>query len=468
MTVRILGVGGAAPSLRLLAADVHAAWGRRGGRGQVGVCAPDEDPLTLAWTAATRALDAAGIDPGAIDGLWWGTSHPVFADGPGHAVLSCALGLPPSCGGALMSGSPHAGIDALFGAADAVAAGSAGLALVVASDALRAGPGTAFEARAGAGAAALVVAARSGHAQLGLRTTRAAPLLDRYRGEGELDQRDLYDPRLFREVLFLPIVGQVVDVLRALEPARWSLPDPDGRLGAVVARRAGTDTAASAGLYAELGDTGAAAALLGLAGALDTAGVAAVVAYGGGRASGCTVTAEAPVPGAARVASDLGAGHVCSYPEALRARGQLVAGGETIPMGVPPESALFARGAEEMLQLLGGRCADCGTISTPPTIHPHCIACGGPKLEPVRLAREGTVHTFVVNQTMPAPFEAPLPIGVIDLDDGGRVMLQVTGDGSDLAIGRRVRLTLRKYAHERGVPVYGFKAEPADGSERKA
>jgi hydroxymethylglutaryl-CoA synthase len=129
-------------------------------------------------------------------------------------------------------------------------------------------------------------------------------------------------------------------------------------------------------------------------------------------------------------------------------------------MGVPPESALFARGAEEMLQLLGARCEDCGTVNTPPSIHPHCIACGGPKLEPVALAREGTVHTYVVNYTMPAPFEAPLPIAVVDLDDGARVMLQVDDDGSSIAIGTRVELVLRKYAHERGVPVYGYKARP--------
>jgi uncharacterized OB-fold protein len=129
-------------------------------------------------------------------------------------------------------------------------------------------------------------------------------------------------------------------------------------------------------------------------------------------------------------------------------------------MGVPPESALFARGAQEMLQLLGGRCDDCGTINTPPSIHPHCVACGGPKLEPVQLARSGRVHTFVVNYTMPAPFEAPLPIAVIDLDDGARVMLQVDDDGTEIAIGARVELILRKYAHERGVPVYGYKARP--------
>ena len=164
------------------------------------------------------------------------------------------------------------------------------------------------------------------------------------------------------------------------------------------------------------------------------------------------------MPGAASIAAALNGGRPASYAEVLRSRGQLVPVGETIPMGVPPESAMFVRGADEMLGLLGGRCVDCGTISTPPSIHPHCINCGGPKLEPVALARRGQVHTFVVNQTMPAPFVAPLPIAVLDMDDGSRLMLQAIGDGTDIEIGRRVELVLRKYAHERGAPVYGFKA----------
>jgi hydroxymethylglutaryl-CoA synthase len=127
-------------------------------------------------------------------------------------------------------------------------------------------------------------------------------------------------------------------------------------------------------------------------------------------------------------------------------------------MGVPPESAQFVRGAEEMLGLLGARCVDCGTINTPPSIHPHCISCGSAKFVLASLARRGRVHTFVVNHTMPAPFVAPLPLAVIDLEDGARVMLQVIGDGKELAVGTDVELVLRRYAYERGVPVYGYKA----------
>ena len=191
-----------------------------------------------------------------------------------------------------------------------------------------------------------------------------------------------------------------------------------------------------------------------------------MVGTGGGRTTGVFVNVDAPVPGAAAVGAALDGGRPASYTEVLRARGQLVPGGETIPMGVPPESALFARGADEMLGLLAGRCVDCGTISTPPSIHPTCTNCGGPKLEPVAVARGGSVHTYVVNHTMPAPFVAPLPIAVLDMDDGARLMLQVIGDGSDVEIGRRVELVLRKYAHERGVPVYGFKARPVEEERR--
>ena len=422
-------------------------------------CAPDEDTLTLAWDAATAALHAAGVESGEVDAIFWGTSRPPFAEGPSLAFLAAALGLAPSVGGALLAGSAHAGMEALTAGADAIAAGSARIALVVASDALRPGLGTGFEARCGAGAAAVVLA-RDGPASLATRVSHTRPLVDRYRGDGEVDNRDLYDARLFREEIFLPSVETVVRELASNDVRAWSLPDPDGRLGAVVAKKAGTASASSAAVYKQLGDSGAAAALLGAIGAMDTAGAVAIVGTGGGRTTAVLVDVAAPVPGAADVASALAGGRPASYADMLRSRGQLVPGGETIPMGVPPESALFARGADEMLGLLGGRCVDCGTISTPPSIHPTCIGCGGPKLEPVQLARGGTIQTYVINHTMPAPFVAPLPIAVLDMEDGARLMLQVVGDGTDVAIGGRVRLVLRKYAHERGVPVYGFKAKP--------
>ena len=79
----------------------------------------------------------------------------------------------------------------------------------------------------------------------------------------------------------------------------WSLPDPDGRLGATVAKLVGGGAPASTAVYAAVGDTGAAAPLLGAIAALDAPGLVAVVGSGGGRTTGVLIDVEQPVPGAA-------------------------------------------------------------------------------------------------------------------------------------------------------------------------
>lgn len=455
--VGIIAAGAAAGAYRLSGAAVAEAWNRGGGRGRCAVCAPDEDPLTLAWDAATAALAAAGLDADAVGGLWWGTTRPVFAEGPSHAYLASSLDLRTEAAGALLSGSPHSGVEALLAARDAVAAGTVTTALVVASDAIVPGTGTPLEARAGAGAAAVVLGS-GGPAALERWVTRSRPAVDRYRGDGEAATRDVYDSRLFREELFVPTLTEIAEALDPGPSARWSLPDPDGRLGRLAAETVGTDPV-SAPVYDALGDTGTAAPLLGMLPALAERGPLGVIGTGGGRMTGLVADVTTTVPGAASVVGLLDGGTDISYPAALRSRRQLRPSGEGIEMGVPPGGAAFVRGNPEMLGLLGGRCVDCETISTPPSIHPHCIGCGGPKLEPVALARHGTVHTYVVNHTMPSPFEAPLPLAVLDLDDGARLMVQAT-DPEGLEIGSEVELVLRRYAWERGVPVYGFKARP--------
>jgi hydroxymethylglutaryl-CoA synthase len=463
--VRVRSVGTALPSLRLAAADVARAWGEPGGKGQVAVCADDEDGLTLAWTAAERALAAARVDAEDVGALCWGTSRPPYAEGPNHAYLTCSLGLSPRAEGALCAGSSHAGMEALLAGWDAVAAGRVRDVLVVASDEVLPGLGTAYEQRAGAAAVALLLSAGDEGATLGARASRSVPVLDRYRGSAEPYTRETYDPRLFREQTFLPVLTELGGSLAADGLTGASLPDPDGRLGKALTRKLGIDNLA-ADAYAQAGDTAAAAPLLGIAGALATPGEYGMLGYGGGRASGVTITAEQPVAGAAQVRLD--GGQPASYADVLRARKVLVGTGETVPMGVPPGSAGFVRGGREMLQLLGARCVECGTVSTPPSIHPRCVAFGAGKLTDVPLARDGTVQTFATNLAMPEPFVAPLPLAVLDLDDGARLMVQVTNGpavADKLAIGDRARLVLRRYAVERGAPVYGYKAERIDAAE---
>jgi hydroxymethylglutaryl-CoA synthase len=466
--VGILAAGVAAPSFRLPVSEARSAWGQGGGRGQVAVCGSDEDTLTLAWEAALSAIRAlGGASAAGVDGLWWGTSRPPFAEGPSFAFLVAALGIPEDSQGGLCSGSPHAGMEALACAWDAVAAGHSERAVVVVSDAIVPGLGTGSETTCGAGAAALVIGPAEGApAVLHSRATRTLPVLDRYRADGTAATGDPYDPRLFREEVYLPLLSAAAAACneaadRSAEPkaAAWSLADPDGKLAAALAKRLGTPEPLSAPVQSELGDTGAASAILGVVSSLAEAGSVGATGYGGGRATAVGIRVDHPVPGADGTGSRLSGGTDAGYIEVAKTRGLIEPMADPVPMGLPPGGAAFVRGNTEMLGLHGARCEACGTISTPPSVHPTCIGCGSSDLEVVDLARRGVVQTFVVNQTMPPPFVAPLPLLVLDLDDGARLMVQGTPeDAASIDIGDTVDLVLRRYALERGVPVYGFKA----------
>ena len=132
-------------------------------------------------------------------------------------------------------------------------------------------------------------------------------------------------------------------------------------------------TLASAAAFAALGDSGAASAFVGAVASLGYPGRVGLVGYGGGRATAVGVDVHAPVPGADNAAAALSRGRPVSYTGALRARGLLEAQSDPIPMGVPPGGAAFVRGNVEMLALQGARCRACGTISTPPSVHPTCV-----------------------------------------------------------------------------------------------
>ncbi len=352
--VAVLGVGAAVPSLRLAAADVGAAWGSGGGRGAVALCDADEDTLTLAWQAANAALDAAGVTPAEVSGLWWGTARPPFAEGPSHAFLATTLGLDRAVGGGLSSGSPHAGMEALLGAWDALAAGHARVALVVTSDALVPGLGTAGETTTGAGAAAVVLGAiaessegpstngSSPAARLVSRTTRAMPAVDRYRADGDGATGDVYDARLFREEVFVPLLTETGRAAAGDAPSplgAWVIADPDGKLAAAVAKRLGAPLA-SAPVYGALGDTGAAAALLGLVHACagteaGTTGLLGTIGYGGGRATAVVVDVARAVPGALERRPP-GCGASGWLPRGAAGPGPARAHGRPHPHGPPP------------------------------------------------------------------------------------------------------------------------------------
>ena len=321
MIVRVLGVGAAAPELRLRAADVGAAWGR-GGRGEAAVCAPDEDTLTLAWLAADRALAAAGIEAGNVDALFWGTSRPPFAEGPSFAFLAASLSLAPTVGGSLCADPrmpewrpwPRA---PMRSPPDLRRSRWS-------SPPTRCGPVRApASRRVAAWAQPRSVLAVDGpaNATIGTRVTRTRPFLDRYRGDGEIDNRDMYDalplPRgdlSSRSCATSPtrsrrVRRERVVAPRSGRPAGCSAGAPGARRAHAVEHDLRRDRRRGRGDRAARRDRRARRGRLSRSSAP------------GGRTTGVLVNAEAPVPGAAATPDALTGGRSASYAEALRARG---------------------------------------------------------------------------------------------------------------------------------------------------
>ena len=114
-------------------------------------------------------------------------------------------------------------------------------------------------------------------------------------------------------------------------------------------------------------------------------------------------------------------------------------------------------------RLEAGRCQNCGYIAFPP--RRVCPRCRSRAFEAVRLADAGKIITYTVIRVPPQPFadQAPYALGIVELDDGVRLMGQVVDCGfEDLKIGQRVKVEFRKLYEEgaAGVIHYGYKFVP--------
>ena len=91
-----------------------------------------------------------------------------------------------------------------------------------------------------------------------------------------------------------------------------------------------------------------------------------------------------------------------------------------------PETKPFWDAAKQH-QLLIQRCDDCGQYYFYP--RPLCPQCLSRHVQWVQVSGRGTLHTFVINHHPPRNFPAagPYIIGIVQLDEGPRLMTNIVG-----------------------------------------
>ncbi|NUB92218.1 ACP synthase [Haloterrigena sp. SYSU A558-1] len=480
----ITGVGAYAPRFRITAEAFEEAWGQFHAAGitEKAVPAADEDALTMGYEAATRALEAAAVDPSSVDWLAFASSRPPAAEEDLTARLGAMLALDEATTRQLFTGSTRAGTRALWAGMDAIGA-DATVGLVVAADAPKGDPDDGVDHAAGAGAAAFVLeggasethrSSGDGPTEIVDRAEYATPYPGtRFRNTGEDETQGLgvtqYDRSAFTET-----IGGAVDGLETdPEPDAVAIQAPDGKLPyrAAGAAGVGTDEIQAAATVHELGDLGAASVPVSLATALeDGAESVLAVAHGSGAgADAFVVESSGEVPAETTLEGD----DTLSYAEYLRRRGVVTTGppsGGGAYVSVPS----WRRSIPQRYRLEAGRCPDCGALSFPP--EGACTDCGSlVEYEPVELPGTGTVEAVTTISQGGAPPEfaeqqarsGDYAAAIVALEDeDGTESVSVSAMATDaapeaFAVGERIETTIRRIYTQEGVTRYGFKVRPA-------
>ena len=110
------------------------------------------------------------------------------------------------------------------------------------------------------------------------------------------------------------------------------------------------------------------------------------------------------------------------------------------------------------------RCSSCGVLRHPP--RPMCDRCGSFEWQPVDASGRGTIYSFVVNHYPQVPaFDYPLPIGLIELEEGTRLIADLVGaDPSAYRIGLPVEVEFIDHDPDLTLPAFHLTGGAGAGS----
>lgn len=131
------------------------------------------------------------------------------------------------------------------------------------------------------------------------------------------------------------------------------------------------------------------------------------------------------------------------------------------------DNAFFFEGARQD-KLLIQRCASCGVLRHPP--RPACPECQSFEWDTVESSGRGTVFSFVVVHHPQVPaFDYPLPIAVIELEEGTRLVADLIGvDPAQVHIGMPVVAEMVAVDTELTLPMFRPAAEAGAGAGAEA
>ncbi|MEZ4280342.1 MAG: zinc ribbon domain-containing protein [Myxococcota bacterium] len=463
----ILSYGAYIPRTRLPLSAIGGRPAKDGGP-EKAVAWNDEDAITLGVTAAIHCL--RGFDRSQVDLLIFASTTLPFQEKQASALVARVLDLPRAVQTSDHTGTTRAGTIALRAAFDAIKAGSARCALVIASDVRLAAPNSGLEANFGDGAAAFLVGEGDAIATLDDFAAVADEITDVWR-PADHDYVHSWEDRFVIQESYSPNMAAAFAALldrsqtTAANYDRVALYAPDARSHGDAARAAGLGKAQLvAPLFGQLGNAGTAFAPLLLVSALESAKAGErilVVNFGNGAdATSFRTTPQIEKTGDRRgVAWNLARRRVVArYDDYLAARGLTA---KEWDAGTNPglSATILFRERDDDLSFKGQQCLKCGAVQFP--AQRVCETCfAKDQFEKVRLSdRLGRVVTYTFDFFFPTP-NPPTVVTIVDVD-GARIHLQVIEIKPDeMKIGQEVEFVFRRIHESGGRPNYYWKGIP--------
>ena len=105
-------------------------------------------------------------------------------------------------------------------------------------------------------------------------------------------------------------------------------------------------------------------------------------------------------------------------------------------------------------KLLIQRCTSCQALRHPPG--PMCPQCNSLEWDTIESSGRGVLYSFVVNHYPQVPaFDYPLPVGVIELDEGTRLVSNIVECAlEDIEVGMPVECTFVAFDEELTLPQF--------------
>lgn len=481
----IVSFGGYIPRLRLQrkAAAAANAWYApnlvAAAKGERSMANWDEDSITMAVEAGRDCLP--GSDPltarNHIDAVYFASTTWPFTDRQNAGVAAAALSLQESVSSSDTGGSQRAGTSALIAALNAVKAGAAKNAIVLAAEKRRARAASSQELSFGDGAAAVAVGGDNVIARLLGHASITVDFVDHFRGEGE-DYDYNWEERWIRDEGYSKIVPRAAKAALAaagIDAAtidHFVMPCSFARLDQAIAKQIGIGPdKVRDNLAGTVGDCGAAHPLVMLVHALEQAkpGQRILLAAFG---QGCDVLIFETTEALATLPKRTGiTGSIARRKEETNYLRFLAFNGLVeLEKGMRAEkdnkTALTTayRRRDMLFGLTGGKCSKCGTAQFPRSricVNPNCKAVD--TQEPFCFAELPAKILSWSADFLTYSMDPPQHYGMVTFEEGGRFLSDFTDvDRGSFDSGTAVRMVFRikDFDDKRGFRRYFWKAVP--------